>query len=99
MYELDFGIEDNLILLHEGRLKAAHAWPIDSESDSEIGTMISNAGAVFVNHVSSRQYFKGADDRLDALAKADGYQRRMIRTIQDSNGRPQFELFRFERVR
>jgi hypothetical protein len=99
VYELDFGIEDNLILLHEGRLKATHAWPIDSESDSEIGTMISDAGAVFVNHVPSRQYFKGADDRLDAMAKADGYERRTIRTIRDSNGRPQFELFRFERVR
>jgi hypothetical protein len=29
---------------------------------------------------------------------AAGYEKRMIRTIQDSNGRPVFELFRFERA-
>jgi 4-amino-4-deoxy-L-arabinose transferase-like glycosyltransferase len=98
-YALDFGMEDNLTLLHEGRLSVKRAWPIESVSDGEIAAMLADAGAVFVNHVPSREYFKGGDVRFEAVAKANGYERRNIQTIPDSNGRPQFELFRFERVR
>jgi hypothetical protein len=98
VYALDFGVEDNLTLLQEGKLTVRHAWPINEQSDSDIETMVSNASGVFVDHVPTREYFKGADDRLEAIARAQGYERRNIRTIQDSNGRPQFELFRFDRA-
>jgi hypothetical protein len=33
-----------------------------------------------------------------ALSQADGYRRRDIRVIRDSDSRPQFELFMFDRV-
>jgi 4-amino-4-deoxy-L-arabinose transferase-like glycosyltransferase len=99
IYALDFGMEDNLHLLRQGRLNMKRAWPVGNYSDGEVAAMISDAGALFLNHVPSRQYFEGADGRLQAIARAGGYERRDIRTIADSNGRPQFELFRFERVR
>ncbi len=99
IYIVDFGMEDNLELLDEGRLNLRRAWHTDSKPDAEIHTMLSNTGALFVNHVPSREYFKGTDERLQAVARSDGFARQTIRTIQDSNGRPQFEVFRFERVR
>jgi len=98
VYALDFGVEDNLTLLQEGRLKVVHAWPIGEHSDGEIETMISDGRSLYVNHVASRQYFKGGDERLETIARAHGYERRTIRMIQDSNGRPQFELYEFGKV-
>jgi 4-amino-4-deoxy-L-arabinose transferase-like glycosyltransferase len=99
IYALDFGMEDNLNLLHEGRLNVRRAWHTDSKPDDEIETMISNESALFISHVLSREYFKGTDDRLQEVASANGYERRNVRTVLDSNGRPQFDVFRFERVR
>jgi hypothetical protein len=99
IYTLDFGMDDNLTLLHQGRLDMRRAWSIDSKTYRELETMASNAGALFLNHVPSLQYLKGADERLEAVARARGYARRDLLTIEDSCGRPQFELFRFERYR
>jgi hypothetical protein len=99
IYLVDFGNWYNLNFLQEGRLNLQQAWPTDSKPEAEIAAMLASEGAVFVNRIPSLGFNVSGSGRLQAEARAHGYQRRNIRTIKDSNGRPQFELFSFDRAR
>jgi Dolichyl-phosphate-mannose-protein mannosyltransferase len=99
IYLLDWGMEDNLNVLHRGRLHFKVAWPLLGASGGghreEIAAMLADPGGLFLNHVSSEEYFKGTGARLDAFARSEGLARAGVRTIHDSNGRPEFEVYRF----
>src|SRR5207302_9122095 len=97
IYPLDYGIGDSLILTHQGRLNLRREWPVLYMPDPEIQAMLANPRGLFIDRAASREHYRGAGDRLNAVAHAAGYERRVVRTIQDSNGRAQFELFRFYR--
>jgi len=97
IYLVDWGVWGNLNFLHEGRLKLQPAWPIPSRGATEIENMLSDPRGLFLDHVPAREYYQGSDDRLNAVAEASGYARHTVRTIQDSNGRPVFALFRFDK--
>lgn len=51
-----------------------------------------------MNRLPEREYYKGTTERLESVAKATGYERRVLKTVSDSNGRRQFEIFRFTPV-
>jgi hypothetical protein len=59
-------------------------------------TMLGDRDAVFLGHVPEKEVFQGVDGRLEQFAKGRGLRKRVIQTIDDSNGRPEFQLFRFE---
>jgi hypothetical protein len=40
----------------------------------------------------------GANERIVRLARAEGFEKRMIEIVPDRNGRPVFEIFRFART-
>jgi hypothetical protein len=59
---------------------------------------ISNPDFQFVRHTDDKQMFPGINDRLRKAAAEAGYTERVERTIKDRNGRPVFELFRFQKA-
>jgi len=48
-----------------------------------------------VTHGAGREVFQGVRERLERDAVSTGYEKHLIRTIDDSNSRPVFELWRF----
>jgi hypothetical protein len=59
----------------------------------ELQNALRDSQAVFVDHVTGRQYLAGSAARLDEIAKPLGLHRVQLRTISDSKGRPQMEMF------
>ena len=59
--------------------------------------MLANPHALFVDHVPSREIFRGVDQHLETIARSEGYEKVPAATVADRNGRPVFELFRLRR--
>jgi hypothetical protein len=103
VYIGDWGIYEALVYLEQGRvplhyspllLVAEHPGTVERRS---ISAMIADPHGLFVTHVAAREIFKGVRARLETIAASGGYQKRVVETISDSNGRPVLELWRFER--
>jgi hypothetical protein len=58
--------------------------------------MLGDRDAVFLGHVAEKEVFQGVEARLEQFAAVKGLRKQLIQTIDDSNGRPEFQLFRFE---
>ena len=101
LYVIDWGLYDNLNLLHEGRLNFLIAFgPLGTDSPSpeqlgEIRDMLHDPGGLILDHVREREVFPSVGARLDRAARSFGYRREVVRAIADSNGRPMFEIVRF----
>jgi 4-amino-4-deoxy-L-arabinose transferase-like glycosyltransferase len=101
IYVIDWGMFDSLAFLHQGRLtlngaSAPFMAPEPNESERrEIEAMLADPHGLFLTHVRSLEAYPGVGQRLDEAASAAGYAREFTRTIDDSNGRPVFELLRF----
>jgi hypothetical protein len=97
----DWGMYETLEYLHQGRLPLNYSPAVlapENPSAAELSTiaaMIADPNGLFVTHVAAREVFKGVRERLGAVAASAGYQKRVIQTVSDSNGRPVFELWRF----
>jgi 4-amino-4-deoxy-L-arabinose transferase-like glycosyltransferase len=102
-YLVDWGLYDNLNLLHEGRLDLRIATgPLNTDSPSpeqlaEIREMLDNLSALIVDHVPEHEVFPNVGTRLDRAAESLGYLKQVVRTVPDSNSRPMFEILRFTR--
>jgi hypothetical protein len=102
-YLIDWGLSENLNLLHEGRLDLHIATgPLSTDSPSadqlgEIREMLDNLSGLILDHVPAHEVFPDVDERLDRAAQSLGYAKKVVRTIPDSNGRPMFEIVRFDR--
>lgn len=100
-YVIDWGLYDNLNLLHQGRLDLRIALePLATDSPGaeqlgEIRQMLRNPETLIVDHVREHEVFRGAGVRLEHAARSMGYRREVVQTIPDSNGRPMFEIVRF----
>jgi hypothetical protein len=53
---------------------------------------------VWIGHTPEYQQWAGADERITGLARELGFEKHMIETVPDRNGRPVFEIFRFVRL-
>jgi len=101
VYVIDWGINATAQLNHQGRLHLRSVQgPLENPSPSpeesaQLRTMLSDSGALWVDHVASREAFHGVGATLEKLASAAGFRRELVRTVADSNGRPVFEIFRF----
>lgn len=100
IHVLDWNIEVGLSLLHRGLLNIAPEWPamMDPSVEAqrrEVDRMVHDAHGIFVARVPQLEQFPDAGDRVVALAHSAGYEKQVLRTIQDSNGRPVFEVYRF----
>lgn len=104
IHVLDWNIEVNLNLLHHGRLKIVPEWPAMSDPSLEsqrsaVDRMVHDPNGIFVARVANLEQPPDAGDRVLALARAAGYQKQLLRTISDSNGRPAFEVYRLVRLK
>lgn len=101
VYVTDWGIDNTIAMLHEGRLVVRSALGLfepakPSESDWQfIQRIMNDPDAIFVGHVDARETMKGVNDHVDRAARSLGRKKEMIQVIDDSNGRPVFEVFRF----
>jgi hypothetical protein len=103
LYVIDWGLYENLNLLHEGRLSFRIAiGPLGTDSPNpeqlgEIREMLRDPGGLILDHVREHEVFPNVGARLDRAARSFGYRREVVRTIPDSNGRPMFEILHFIR--
>jgi len=101
LYLIDWGLYDNLNLLHQGRLDLRTATgPLAPDSANpeqlgEIRQMLQNPQALMLDHVREHEVFQSPGVRLERAARSLGYRKEVVRTISDSNGRPMFEILRF----
>ena len=101
LYVIDWGIYENLNLLHEGRLdlRVAHD-PLHTDSPgaeqlAEIRDLLRDPNGLILDHIREKEVFPDVGVRLDRAARSLGFRREVVRTIPDSNGRPMFEIVRF----
>ncbi len=100
---VDWGILETLVLLSEGELPVEDvSVPLKSAGDtrngSQIRSLISSEGAIFVAHGLPYEQWAGSYERLVRYAATLGYSPELLQSIQDRNGRPIFEIFRFRRA-
>jgi len=100
---VDWGYLNGLRLLHEGDLPVfiaqaplAGVTPTD-EDRAEILREIESPDRVFIQHTDDKQMFPGINGRFRDITGQLGYAEKVTRIIHDRNGRPVFELFRFEK--
>jgi len=104
IYCADWNLYESLRLLGRGALPlrvgmdpvpAPGMVPADQPA---LMSMVAMPGALWVTHVPEMEFFAEIRPKWDRFAAAAGYQRRLIRIIGDSHGRPTFELYRFQKV-
>jgi hypothetical protein len=102
---VDWGYLNGLRMMFEGDLPvfvaqvpAQGATPTDAER-AEIVREIDGSDRLFIEHTDDKQIFPGVNGRFRDIAGQLGYSEKVERVIHDRNGRPVFELFRFEKVR
>jgi len=99
----DWGIVDQLAFLHKGGLDLVNGSPPFSndspspEDQKSIDWMFSNENAFLVTRVPGQENYPAIRARMDQAGAAAGLHRRIIKVIPDSNGRPNYEIFRFEK--
>ena len=94
VYPIDAGLWENIFTMHEGKLRTQALFVL-SQPVAELQNALRDPQAVFVDHVPGRQYLAGSAARLDQIADGLGLHRVPLRTIFDSKGRPQMEVFAY----
>jgi Dolichyl-phosphate-mannose-protein mannosyltransferase len=101
LYVIDWGMYENLNLLHQGRLKLRF-WtgPLSTDSPSpdqlgEIRDVLQDRGGLILDHIPEHEVFPNVGARLDRAARSMSYHRESVAEFSDSNGRPMFEIHRY----
>ncbi len=101
LYVIDWGLYENLNLLHQGRLKFRFGiGPLGTDSPGpdqigELRSMLQDPSGLILDHVREHEVFPNVGVRLDRAARSMGYRREPVATFSDSNGRPMFEILRY----
>ena len=102
IYVIDWGIYETLDFLLQGDSRVRESYPYliratpDPGERREIDVMLADPHALFVGHVPSREAFHGVAEHLATIARGEGYEQGPIRIVVDRNGRPVFQVFRFQ---
>jgi hypothetical protein len=100
IYVLDWGMLNTLALFHQGRLPLFVADPpflSDHRTPDElrdIEFMLHDPQGLFLAHLPAAEVNRGVGARFDQEIAARGLEKRVLKTIYDSNGRPVFEIFK-----
>jgi hypothetical protein len=95
----DWGIINQLVVLHRNRLPLYFAdrsflTPAMSKIDAEYLTRRLTED-VWIGHTAAFEEWPGVNEKIERGAEAQGFERRMIETVPDRNGRAVFQIFRF----
>ncbi|MGH9721457.1 MAG: ArnT family glycosyltransferase [Bryobacteraceae bacterium] len=102
VFVIDWGMLDQLILLHKGSLPLRVASDPLSKTDFSAGDRAVVAGwlripgGVFVSHTDDNEEFQGVNARLRQIAGEEGCEQQILERIPDRHGRAMFEVWRFE---
>jgi hypothetical protein len=91
----DWGFIETMNLLGEGELPMYYA---DTASEQSIGALLLDPSNVFVAHEPGFAFHPQERGALEDLARREHYQEEPLTTIQDRNGRPTFDVFRFRKL-
>lgn len=104
IYLIDWGMLDNLRLLQAGRLPLMWgSGPVEkseptAEDRSVAASMFAEKDSLFVTNTDDKQVYPERNQRLRKLAVELGFERELLETVYDFNGRPCYEIFRFRRA-
>jgi hypothetical protein len=97
----DWGIMNPLIALHRNRLPLRFADEtflapgIDAPMRKWQESWLED---VWIGHADPYQQVPGTNERIVHVTRAAGFEKQMVQTVPDRNGRPVFEIFRFVRT-
>ena len=91
----DWGFIETMNLLSEGELPMYYA---DTSSDQAVEALLRDPSNVFVAHSPGFAFHPQERAALENLARREQYQQEPLTTIQDRNGRPTFDVFRFRKL-
>jgi 4-amino-4-deoxy-L-arabinose transferase-like glycosyltransferase len=91
---VDWGYLSALRTLHEGDLPL---FTVDVNG-ADFARQVNSPDFLYIQHTDDKQMFPGVNDRVRKAASDLGYRERIERTVRDRNGRPVFELFRFQKT-
>jgi hypothetical protein len=98
----DWGFIETMNLLSEGELPMYYAPYADTGSDQAAGQSISallrDPSNVFVAHSPGLAFHPQERMALEDQARREQYEEEPLTTIQDRNGRPTFDVFRFRKL-
>jgi dolichyl-phosphate-mannose-protein mannosyltransferase len=95
IFAADWGFIETMNLLSEGELPMYYA---DTGSDQVIEVLLRDPSNVFVAHSSGFAFHPRERAALEDVARREHYQEEPLTTIQDRNGRPTFDVFRFRKL-
>ncbi len=104
IYTVDWGIFNQIRLLDRGTLKIQEmCFILNKESlneadKSSLNNMLSSKDHLIVIHTRPFEAYKGVNARLAAIADKPEHKKELVTTIDDSHGRPVFEVLSFEEV-
>ena len=94
-------MHDSLQLLHQGKLMLKsrsdelNADPRNEAQEHAVRDMLLDPDGRIISHTKDHEVYRGISARLEKLADAMHLQKKLLKTIPDSNGRPIFEIFRY----
>jgi hypothetical protein len=99
VYTTDWGIYDALRALNQGRLplELGADWFLRNTEKKLPAEALAAPGAIFVGHTENNEIQAGTAAGFEALAESAHLHKHFIKVIDDRNGRPIFEIFRFSR--
>jgi hypothetical protein len=97
---VDWGILETLNLMSEGELPVEDASVAlrsnqDPQSRDLLTRLLAADATIWLTHASPAEQWPGQRANLLRLAGSLGYAPELLQTIQDRNGRPIFEIYRF----
>jgi hypothetical protein len=103
VFAADWGIVDSLRFLGQGQLRLRVASdlaaknPLTDAEKAKLGEWISGPGDIFVGHTGGREFNPGSSARLRRFAAEAAFAPETLAEVEDSFGRPTYEVFRFRR--
>ncbi len=104
LYVIDWGMMYSMDLASQGKLGLKSAVdPLLKDDPNEIERgqltrLLSDPDAIFVAHVAGKEAFPGVGARLERFAASLGLRKQVAEIVTDSNGRPVFELVRYQKL-
>jgi hypothetical protein len=98
----DWGILTPLVVLHDNKLPlyvADQSFLAPGIGEDERDWFMRRlADDVWIGHTAAFQQWPGINEKMVQIARGVGFEKQMIETVPDRNGRPVFEIFRFVRA-
>ena len=91
---IDWGTTVPLEVLEHGQLPLGFVG-VDVNAPQQALDKMGKDGVLFLGHVKKVEVYSEVDEKLDQIAGAHGMTKQVVKTFNDANGRPVFELFQY----